>query len=599
MSMENKIIVLDFGGQYTHLLARRVRDLKVYSEIMAPTVSSEELKQAKGIILSGGPQSVYGEKAIAFNPEIFDLGVPILGLCYGQQLIAHEMGGKVEQGKVKEYGSAKLEAKKGNLFSGLPSGFTVWMSHGDKVAGLPQGFEKNASTSDCEYAAIANAEKKIYGLQFHPEVTHTEHGLKILSNFVFDVCNAKENWTMENYLEQKIKEIKEEAKDKNVFLLLSGGVDSSVCLALLDKALGHERIHALHVDTGFMRKKESETVKKELEELGIKEVHLVDASEKFFGKLKGIFDPEEKRKIIGKLFMDIALEELNNLNFETDTWLIGQGTIYPDTIETGGTKHAKKIKTHHNRVPIIMQMMEEGKIIEPLNQLYKDEVRVLGKLLGLPKNLVSRHPFPGPGLAIRMLCSNGKEDVDEQLEKQVNEKISGSVFTAKVLPVKAVGVQGDNRTYSNAVVLEGKFDYKELEEVSTTITNVFSLVNRVVYLLEPEKIEKIELEKAFLTRDRAKKLQEADSIAMKTIDEKGLMEEVWQFPVVLLPLNVNSKGEGIVLRPVYSKEAMTAKFAKLSESILQEMIGKILKIKGIGAVMLDVTHKPPATIEWE
>ncbi|MCR4335291.1 MAG: glutamine-hydrolyzing GMP synthase, partial [archaeon] len=354
---QEKIIVLDFGGQYAHLLARRVRDLKVYSEIMAPTVSSEELKNAKGIILSGGPQSVYDKDAIAFNPEIFELGVPILGLCYGQQLIAHALGGKVEPGKVKEYGSAQLNPKHGKLFMGLPSKFTVWMSHGDKVKKLPKEFEGTGSTSDCEYASIANEKKKIFGLQFHPEVTHTEHGMQIISNFVFEICKCKENWTMKNYLEQKIKEIKKEAKDKNVFLLLSGGVDSTVCLALLDKALGYERIHALHVDTGFMRKNESETVKKELEKLGIQEVHLVDASEMFFEKLEGIFEPEEKRKIIGQLFIDIALEELNNLNFDTSTWLIGQGTIYPDTIETGGTENSKTIKTHHNRAPLIMQMM--------------------------------------------------------------------------------------------------------------------------------------------------------------------------------------------------------------------------------------------------
>ncbi|MFH1391050.1 MAG: glutamine-hydrolyzing GMP synthase [Candidatus Diapherotrites archaeon] len=596
---QEKIIVLDFGGQYTHLLARRVRDLKVYSEIMAPTVSSEELKQAKGIILSGGPQSVYEKDAIAFNPEIFELGIPILGLCYGQQLIAHELGGKVTPGKVKEYGSAKLNPKHGKLFSGLPSEFTVWMSHGDKVKELPNGFEGTGSTNDCEYASISNEEKKIFGLQFHPEVTHTEHGLRIISNFIFDICKCKENWTMEKYLEQKIDKIKKEVKDKNVFLLLSGGVDSTVCLALLDKALGHERIHALHIDTGFMRKNESKIVKTELEKLGIKEVHLVDASETFFEKLKGVFEPEEKRKIIGQLFIDIALEELNNMNFETDTWLIGQGTIYPDTIETGGTENAKTIKTHHNRAPIIMQMMEEGKVIEPLNQLYKDEVRALGKLLGLPEALVERHPFPGPGLAIRILCSEGNEKTDMELKKKINEKTMLLGYSAKVLPVKAVGVQGDNRTYSNAVVLQGKLDYNELEEASTTVTNEFSNVNRVVYLVEPKEITKLELEKAYLTKERTKKLQEADAIVMNLIEKKELMKEIWQFPVVLLPINFNSKGEGIVLRPVYSKEAMTAKFAKLSESILQEIVKEILKIKGIGAVMIDVTHKPPATIEWE
>jgi len=599
METENKIIILDFGGQYTHLLARRVRDLNVYSEIMSPTSSLEELRKAKGIILSGGPQSVYDKDAIAFNQKLFEVGIPILGLCYGQQLLSQELGGKVEKGKVQEYGNAKLIIENSPLFKDLEKEFNVWMSHGDKVKKLPLGFEKGGSTSDCEYAAIFNEEKRIYGLQFHPEVYHTENGNQILSNFIFEICNASKNWTMENYLHEKIEEIKKEAHDKNVFLLLSGGVDSTVALALLDKALGSERIHALHVDTGFMRKNESEIVKTELEKLGIKEVHLVNAEEKFLEKLKGVVDPEEKRKIIGKLFIDIALEELDNLNFETDTWMIGQGTIYPDTIETGGTEHAKTIKTHHNRAPIIMQMIEEGRVIEPLDQLYKDEVRELGKLLGLPDNLINRHPFPGPGLAIRILCNNGKEEVDKKLEKKINEKLNKTSYNARVLPVKAVGVQGDNRTYSNAVVIEGAMNYEKLENVSTMITNSFPQVNRVVYLLEPKQLVTIEVQEAYLTNDRLEKLKEVDSLVTWILNDKKIYNEVWQFPVILLPIDFNSGGEGIVLRPVYSKEAMTAKFAKLGSIILDEMVDKVMDVKGIGAVMLDVTHKPPATIEWE
>ncbi|PIN85636.1 MAG: glutamine-hydrolyzing GMP synthase [Candidatus Diapherotrites archaeon CG11_big_fil_rev_8_21_14_0_20_37_9] len=599
MDTENKIIVLDFGSQYTHLLARRVRDLNVYSEIMAPTALADELKKAKGIILSGGPQSVYAKDAVAFNPEIFSLEIPVLGLCYGQQLIAHELGGKVEPGETKEYGTAKLVAEESELFNRVPKEFTAWMSHGDKVKELPIGFTQIGSTNDCEYAAIMDDEKRIFGLQFHPEVTHTENGLQIISNFVFDVCNCEKNWTMQNFLGEKIESIKKEAGDKNVFLLLSGGVDSTVCLALLDKAIGSERIHALHVDTGFMRKGESAFVKTELEKLGINEVHVADAEEEFLKKLKGIYDPEEKRQIIGKLFVEIAMQEIENMNFDTETWLLGQGTIYPDTIETGGTENAKKIKTHHNRAPIIMEMIEKGNVIEPLNQLYKDEVRELGKLLGLPENLVERHPFPGPGTAIRILCSNGKEKIDEALEKKIIKVAKEDGFEAKLLPVKAVGVQGDNRTYSNAVVLEGTLDYSALENASTKITNKFTSVNRVVFLLRPRGIDSLELKEAYLTKDRIEILKEADAIAMETIKERGLLHEIWQFPVVLLPVDFNGKGQGIVLRPVYSKEAMTAKFAKLGPSVLEEMVEKIKAIKGVGAVMLDITHKPPATIEWE
>ncbi|MCR4369206.1 MAG: glutamine-hydrolyzing GMP synthase [archaeon] len=599
MEPQDKIVILDFGSQYTHLLARRVRQLNVFSEILSPTAPSEELKAAKGIILSGGPESVYSDTAVAYNPELFSLGVPILGLCYGQQLIAHHLKGKVEPGKVKEYGTATLSILKGGLFKGVPKNFTVWMSHGDKVKKLPKGFAAFASTPDCEFAAIGDDEKGIYGLQFHPEVTHTQFGMKILENFVVKICGAMREWNMEQYLNQKIHEIREEAGDKNVFLLLSGGVDSTVCLALLDRALGSDRIHALHVDTGFMRKSESKIVKEELEKLGIREVNVIDASEKFFGALEGVFDPEEKRNIIGRLFVDIALEELNNMDFEIDTWLIGQGTIYPDTIETGGTAHAKKIKTHHNRAPIIMEMIEKGWVIEPLNQLYKDEVRELGRLLGLPQGLVDRHPFPGPGLAIRILCSEGVDETDEKLKKKVKGIALEEGYRAKLLPVKAVGVQGDNRTYSNAVLVEGELNYERLEAISTRITNSFSEVNRVVFLLEPQKVKKLELKKAYLTRERTAKLQEADAIAMRVLEQKGIGANVWQFPVVLMPVDFNGVGEGIVLRPVYSKEAMTAKFAKLGPSILEDMVAQIMKIDGIGAVMLDITHKPPATIEWE
>ena len=599
MKPEGKIIVLDFGSQYTHLLARRVRELGVYSEIMPPTAPASKLKKAKGIILSGGPQSVYDKDAVPFNPKIFSLKIPVLGLCYGQQLIAQELGGRVEQGETREYGTAEMTAKESQLFSGLPTRFRVWMSHGDKVNKLPKGFENTGSTRDCENAAVADESRKIFGLQFHPEVTHTEHGLKIISNFVFTVCGCKKNWSMENYLGQKMGEVKEQARDKNVFLLLSGGVDSTVCLALLDKALGPERIHALHVDTGFMRKGESKLVKKELEKLGIKEIHILDASLGFMGALEGITEPEEKREIIGQLFIDLAIEELNNLSFDTETWLIGQGTIYPDTIETGGTRHAKKIKTHHNRAPVILEMIKKGLVIEPLNQLYKDEVRELGRLLGLPDSLVERHPFPGPGLAIRILCSKGKEEYDKKLKEDINKAILGEGFTAKVLPVKAVGVQGDNRTYSNVAMLEGPLNYDIAEKVSTQITNSFASVNRVVFLLKPEKIKSMELEEAYLSKERIERLREADSIAMKLLVESGLHKEVWQFPVVLLPINFNGDGQGVVLRPVYSREAMTARFAKLSPTVLNEMVEKISKIRGIGAVMLDVTHKPPATIEWE
>jgi GMP synthase (glutamine-hydrolysing) len=290
---------------------------------------------------------------------------------------------------------------------------------------------------------------------------------------------------------------------------------------------------------------------------------------------------------------------MKKINLDEKYWLLGQGTIYPDTIETGGTKNSNKIKTHHNRAPIIMKLINEGKVIEPLNQLYKDEVRKIGKLLGLPDKLINRQPFPGPGLAVRILCSSGNEKIDIKAEENINKKIEAYGYWAKLLPVKAVGVQGDNRTYRNAVLISGPLNYSIIEEVSTIITNSFNFVNRVVFLVAPSKIKSIKLCKSYLSNKRVKKLQNADFIAMDEIEKAGIANDIWQFPVVLLPVVLNGKGEGIVLRPVSSKEAMTAKFYPLPEKTLKKIAAKIMKINGVGAIMLDVTHKPPATIEWE
>ena len=600
MQPENRVIVLDFGAQYAHLIARRVRQLHVYSEIMPPAAPTEELRRAKGIILSGGPASVYEKDAPAFNPEIFSLGLPVLGLCYGHQLMAHALGGKVERGKVREYGLAKIEIrKKEPLFSGLAKKETAWMSHGDKVEALPHGFEVIASTPDCENAAVADLGRNFFGLQFHPEVTHTPNGMKILENFVIGVCGCARDWTIENFAQHKVDEIKKKAGGKKVFVLASGGVDSTVALALLNRALPRESIYALHVDTGFMRKNETAGVEKALRKLDFSELHVVDAGGEFFGKLLGVVDPEEKREIIGKLFIEIQDRELRKLNLNPEEWLLGQGTIYPDTIETAGTAHAAKIKTHHNRVESVKQLIEEGKVIEPLAELYKDEVRELGEQLGLPKELVWRHPFPGPGLAIRCLCSSGAEEDSGELGEKASAIAKKFGFTASVLPVKSVGVQGDSRSYARCALLQGALDWKKLEACSTEITNKIREINRVVFSVEPKEIGKISLLKKELDRERVALLQEADAIAMQATEKHGLMREIWQFPVVLLPIAVNGKGEAVVLRPIQSKEAMTARFYEMPLKVLDEIAGKTMKLNGVGAVFYDVTHKPPATIEWE
>jgi GMP synthase (glutamine-hydrolysing) len=596
----DRVVVLDFGGQYAHLIARRIRQLKVYSEILPATAPSSALKNAKGIILSGGPNSVYEKNAPKYNKQIFGLGIPVLGLCYGQQLMAHHLGGLVKPGTTKEYGIAQMKKERASaLTEGLSAKEQVWMSHGDSVQQLPKGFERIGSTIDCENAAIQDVEKKLFGLQFHPEVTHTPNGMKILENFVLKICKAERNWSMDDYADKKAVEIRQKAGKKKVFLLASGGVDSSVALALLQKALPLQQLFALHVDTGFMRKNESEEVEGSFSKLGIKNFKVLRVGNEFFAALKGVVEPEQKRKIIGKKFVEVMQAELKKMGVQGKGWVLCQGTIYPDRIETAATKHASKIKTHHNRAPIIEQLEKKGMVIEPINELYKDEVRELGKKLGLPDEVVKRQPFPGPGLAIRALCSNGKGNVDKKAENVLKEIANDFGYRARILPVKAVGVQGDARSYKNVALLEGKLNWGKLEECSTRITNNVKAVNRVVYLVQPEKVSEIKLIKAHLMESRIARLQEADAISMKIISEKGLYDKIWQFPVVLLPLDVDGKGEAIVLRPVFSLEAMTARFAEIDEKVVQEIAGQIMKIKGIGAVMYDVTHKPPATIEWE
>lgn len=598
---ENKILVLDFGGQYAHLIARRVRELGVYSEIALPDAPSEKLMEASGIILSGSPYSIT-DKNLAFNPKMFKLGIPMLGICYGHQLMAKELGGKIGRAGTREFGKTELRVEKeSGILHGTPEKQTVWMSHYDQVTELPPGFKTLATTPECRVAAMGNNKIKCYGLQFHPEVAHTEFGMEMIANFVFDVCNCKKNWSMHDYLEKAIKKTKEKAGSKKVLLLASGGVDSTVTLAILSKALPKDQIFALHVDTGLMRKNETKTIEKAFSKLGFAELKVVNASKDFLKSLKGIREPEEKRKIIGRLFVDITRREIEKARVKENDWLLAQGTIYPDTIETARTKYSDKIKTHHNRVEQIVKMIESGNVIEPLEQLYKDEVRELGVELGLPSELIWRHPFPGPGLAIRVLCSDGKKEKSKKLTetgKKAAKRARELGFSLRILPLKSVGVQGDLRTYAWPVLLEGKLEWDRLERASTTLTNEFEEINRVVLAVKP-KIRSLKLVKSALTKKRLNLLREADAIANEGIIKAGLYRAIWQFPVILLPLNVNEKGEAIVLRPIESKEAMTAEFFRLKEKVLEQIAGRILKLNGIGAVFFDVTNKPPATIEWE
>ncbi|MBI4975679.1 glutamine-hydrolyzing GMP synthase [Candidatus Peregrinibacteria bacterium] len=599
----NKIAVLDFGGQYAHLIANRIRRLGVYTEILDPEVLYEKLLDYKGIVLSGGPSSVIDPKSIKCDKRVFELGVPILGICYGHQLAAYLLGGEVEKGNVREYGKANVHFldRKG-IFEGVEDYETVWMSHFDQVVKLPDGFEVVASTDDCPIAAMTNYEKNIYCMQFHPEVTHTPCGKMILENFV-NITDSKREWNIDTYLTDIINQTKEKAGDKNVFLMVSGGVDSTVAFMLLDKAIGQEKVYGLFVDTGFLRMNERVEVENALKGIGVQNLHVYDASEEYFKALENVYDPEEKRKIIGNLFLDIQAKVADKLGLNPDEWMFGQGTIYPDTIESAGTKYADKIKTHHNRVERIQKLIEQSKVIEPLAQLYKDEVRIVGEKLGLAKELVNRHPFPGPGLAVRCLCAIGPDYPEnyQDVEAKINEVVSADSLSAKILPIKSVGVQGDERTYRRPVLLYGKRDsWNGLDKTATRLTNQFPQVNRVLFALMPQKIEEMSIQKKYLIKDRILTIQKADKIVMDYISEAKIDMDIWQFPTVLIPVDLDSRGgESIVLRPVCSQEAMTANFYQMDFDKLDELVKRLSAVSGISGIFYDITNKPPGTIEWE
>lgn len=602
---EKHIAILDFGSQYMHLISRRIRQLGVLAKIYPTDVNAHDLKDAWGIVISGGPNSVNDQK-LAYDPGIFELGIPVLGLCYGHQLMAYQLGGVVTPAHNREYGMAQLLPEGSSpLLNGLAEQEQVWMSHWDSVTAVPDGFTVIGKTADCPVAAMANEEKKLYGLQFHPEVHHSKNGIRILENFVFAICGAQKNWSMQEYVKQLKQQIKEQVGDRNVFLFVSGGVDSSVAFALLQDILGRERVYGLHVDNGCMRTNESAEVKESLARAGFDNLHVVDASDRFLQALEGMTEPEEKRKTIGRVFLEVQREEFAKMNLNPDEWLLGQGTIYPDTIETGGTETSETIKTHHNRVDEVIEMINKGLVIEPLCELYKDEVREIGAELGLPAELLNRWPFPGPGLGIRVLCSTG--NIDETIDQeattiQLQQVLEDTGMKAAVLPIKSVGVQGDQRSYLQAVVLQGPWkSWDELNTLSTTITNTVSGVSRVVLDVTPEhtNFAHMQLVAGTVTQDRLDILRAADDIVAEVVDANGVHGEIWQFPVILLPLSFGAGGETIVLRPFESQEVMTANFYPMDPAVLVEMTQEIVGLEGIDAVFYDITNKPPGTTEWE
>ncbi len=496
------ILVLDFGGQYCHLIARRIREHGVYSEIVPHDISPQEIAalnqkfNVKGLIFSGGPSSVYEPNAPKLHPNILDVNLPILGLCYGHQLLAQLTGSKVEPAACKEYGIAQVQIDKPvGVLEGLSDSEKVWMSHGDTVFAPPKEFEALAHTENCPVAAFRHKTKPIYGLQWHPEVIHTENGTRMLQNFIFQVCKCQANWQMEDLISKMVKELQTETDGGRAIIGLSGGIDSSVATAIAAKALG-DRLTAVYVDHGFMREGETEAIREAFGKFPIRFI-VANAQERFMKRLRGITEPETKRKIMGEEFIRVFEE----FAIESGAQYLIQGTIYPDRIESGFRKNSDKIKSHHN-VAGLPEKIKFKKILEPLRDLYKDEVRKVARMLDLPKEIVNRQPFPGPGLAVRIIgpLTDEKVAIAKRADQIVRDEIERNglgddlwQYFAVVTDTKATGVKGDARAYGYVVAVRAmesreamtasfaKLPYSVLEKISTRITNEVPQVTRVVY----------------------------------------------------------------------------------------------------------------------
>jgi GMP synthase (glutamine-hydrolysing) len=564
----------------------------VYAEVRPSETPAAELTGRKGLIISGGPASVYDPESPTVDPAVFRAGASVLGICYGQQLMAHLLGGAVRKGEKGEFGLATLDLDGGcssPLFAGIEGRQQIWMSHRDVVTRLPEGFAVLGGTPTCAIAAIEEPARRLYGIQFHPEVVHTIPGRAILSNFLFRICGCRSDWDPRHRIPLIEEEIRSVAGDRNVFFFVSGGVDSTVAYTLCLRALGAHRVRGVYVDTGLMREGETDFVRSMFESLGAANILAIESVQnQFLNPLAEVCDPEEKRQIIGEEFVRVQERIVESRDLLDGHWILGQGTIYPDTIESGGTVKAAIIKTHHNRVAGIQRLLESKCIVEPLSAFYKDEVREIGRELHLPAELLERHPFPGPGLAIRCLCSDEQQPVSK-------------VEEGFIVPIRSVGVQGDSRSYAPILALD-RFPSPDnaLQDRATELINSMAGINRVVARVASHApLEEMQVRKSRLTRERLDRLRRADAIVRRRSHESGFDETVWQFPVVLIPFGSEAAPDSVVLRPIHSVDGMTAQSVPMPEALLRAMAEELMALEGIGGVFYDLTHKPPATIEWE
>jgi GMP synthase (glutamine-hydrolysing) len=571
------------------LIARKVRDLGVYSEVRPSDTPASELTGRRGIIISGGPASVYEPGSPQIDPAIFGNNAGVLGICYGQQLMAHWLGGSVRKGTKGEYGSAVLNLDgPADLFKGWNMREQVWMSHRDTVAEAPAGFTVLAATPTCSIAAIGNEARKLYGVQFHPEVVHTTKGTDLLRNFLFDISGCEKDWDPRDRVPSIEAEIRETVAGRSVFFFVSGGVDSTVAFTLCLRALGPERVHGVYVDTGLMRAGETEFVRRMFDQLGAGTVEIDQAEAQFLGALSLVVEPEAKRHVIGEQFVKVQERIIESRHLLDGNWILGQGTIYPDTIESGGSAKSAVIKTHHNRVAGIQKLLDEKRIVEPLSSFYKDEVREIGRELGLPAEFLERHPFPGPGLAIRCLCAG----------EDAKLRVADGGY---VVPILSVGVQGDSRSYAPVLAID-QFPGADgkLQNEASEIVNATAEINRVIArVASTVGLPEMRVFEAGLSKERIERLRASDAVVREMSAASGFDAKVWQFPVVLIPLGCDGLPDSVVLRPIDSIDGMTAQSVGMEELLLRSMAERLLGVEGVCGVFYDLTHKPPATIEWE